>query len=183
MPKRTFKEFSITTTSTPQPLVGTLTTSALIANSAPQAIPIADSSLVIFRKNDYVWIDQGSSAERIQVTSVSAGFITGIVTKNHLTGVTVALSIPFTGIYCQTIQGNAADLVIFYPDQQFSAAQVAPNLAGLIKAFVILYQVTSPTQPVDVGNANNFGANPDDLAYYWIAGTSGDSYLPSIDQT
>ena len=182
MPKRTWKSFSITAGGTPQPLVGTLTTAALIANTAPQNIPVSDSSM--FRTSDHLYLDVGAKAERIRVLSVpDATHVNGVVTLVHATSAPVALFIPFCALYVQTLPGNTAALVFFYPDQQFSAARVAPNKTGLIKAFYQAEPVTAPTPPVELSSANNYGANPDNLAFYWIDGNTGDGYLPSIDQT
>lgn len=181
--KRTWKSFTVASGGTPQPIVGTLTATALLAATAPQSIQVVDSSM--FRRGDFFWLDVGSNAERIMVTAIADGtHVSGIVTKAHATGVTVALDPSFTALYVQTISGNnAAGLVIFYPDQQFSSQRVAPNKTGLVKAIAVLMAVTAPTQPIDFSTANNFGANPDSLGYYWIDGTTGDGYLVSVDIT
>jgi len=182
MAKRTFKSFTITAGGTPQPLVGTLTTSALVPTAAPQSIPVSDTSM--FRKNDNMWLDQGASAEKIQVLKViDTTHIQGIVTLVHATSAMVALSINFTNLLVQPLVGNGNLVTIFYSDRQYTSAQVVSNTTGLINAIKQLEPVTSPAQPNEFNVQNQFGSNPDDLAFYQIDGTTGQSYLPSIDIT
>lgn len=182
MPKRTFKQFSITSGGTPQPLVGTLTTSALIPNVLAQSIPVTDSSM--FNISDIAYLDVGAKAEQVRVLSVpDSTHIKGIVTLAHATSATVALGIPFSALYVETIPGNSAAIVIFYPDKQFSVAQVAPNKTGLIKAVSQLQPVSAGVPATYLSSANIFGSNPDNLAFYWVDGQTGDLYLPSVDIT
>lgn len=180
--KRTFKLYSVTNPGTPQPVVGTTSTNAVFANTAPQSVLVADS--FAFRSGDYAFFGVGATAERVQVLRVpDATHIQVILNKNHGAGIYVTLSLAMTAVYIQRENGGAGSLYIFYPDQQFSASQVPPVIAGRIKCICELKSVAVGVQPTEFSSANNFGANPDDLAYFWVDGDAADFYLPSVDIT
>lgn len=180
MAQRTFKYFTIAAGGTPQALIGTLTTAAILALPAgavpdtPVTVSVADSSM--FSKGDWVIVDSsGANPERAFVFGVPDG--THIqVTKlqlAHGSGCTVSLSILVNNIYVQTKDGNAGAIYIGASSSMVKATGV----------FVItkLQPVASGAQPTEFSSAmSGMGLNPIDIGQIWVDGTTADSYLPSL---
>lgn len=185
MSQRAFKYFTIAAGGTPQPLVGTTLTAAVVAqvtvpstspSDALSTLPVADSSM--FLNGDWVILDSTGAAgeERVQVFTVPDG--THIQVKgmksNHANGAFVRLAQLMNSVYVQAKDGNVGALFI----------GTSSALVKATGAFVIakLVQVAAGVQPVEFSSTRSGLANCDDLGQLWIDGTTADSYLPSIGQ-
>lgn len=186
---RTWKDFSITSGGTPQPLVGTTISANIIASPAFQSVQVADTSMFDGLSGSEAFIDTFSNAEKILLKVVDGTHISAIFTKNHTSGAAISLSMYFTGLYVQTKAGNTGSIFIFNNTSQFvpqpsaGVQSLTMNKTNHVLCRAELQPVTVPTQPVEISSANNYGANPDNIAYWWVDGTTGDVYLPSIDIT
>lgn len=179
MAQRAFKYFTITAGGTPQPLIGTLTTAAILAlpagasPSTPVSVPVSDSSM--FLKGDWVIVDNSGTPERAFVFGVPDGThvqLTGLQLA-HASGSTVSLSILVNNIYVQTKDGNAGAIFIGTSGSMVKASGVS--------VITKLQQVAVGVQPTEFSSAmSGMGLNPIDVGQIWIDGTTADSYLPSL---
>jgi hypothetical protein len=183
MSVRAFKYFSIGTTGTAQPLIGT-TLSAAVAvptnvpdlNVALTTLPVVDNSM--FHAGDWVMLDSTGAAAEERVLVFSVFGTTSISVKGmlnaHASGAFVRLAVLANDIYVQPADGNAAALYV-------------GNSSSLttLGAFAIkkLIQTTGGTQPQEFYiSRRSSGINPEDIGQYWIAGTAADKYLASFWQ-
>lgn len=180
---------SVAATGTPQPLIGTTLTAAVVPSQYPVALAVADSTP--FAVGDYIWIGTGSGAERQPVTAVGASTVTvpGLGLP-HASGAFVVLDAYTTAIYVESVAGNTAALDLFYWDAAFNALashgrkSLSPAASGAYPLLVSQLQpVASGVQATYLSSANNYGANPDNISFWWIAGTANDLYVPSFDTT
>jgi hypothetical protein len=182
---RTFKKYTIAAGGTPQPLVGTTTTSAIGPVPYPQGqvgslailvIPVTDGSM--FYSGCYAVIGKPSTGEeRLYVPVVSGNNVTvqipfnGGITGTYASGAYIRVGQMINSTYVQTIVGNAGTIYIGTRD----------NLSKSTLAYVIA-QLTavSSGQPVEYRDGRSGLANADDLSQLWVDGTTGDGYLPSV---
>src|SRR5277367_3283863 len=121
MSQRAFKYFSIAAGGTPQPLVGTTLTAAVVPPSnvkdpatALTLLPVVDSSM--FLNGDWMMLDSTGAPgeERVQVFSVPNG--TSIQVKGmlqpHASGAFVRLAVLTNSLYIQTLDGNTGAIYI-----------------------------------------------------------------------
>ena len=181
---------TIAASTTPQPLIGTTTTAAIAAAFTPQqlqTVAVTDSS--IFDPGDTAWVDVNAKAEFITIQAVGNNTITAVFLKNHNSGVYVTLALKFTNFFVQAKEGNSGALSLFYAPNQFKAlttygrSSLAPTASTMTCGLMVLETTGSGTQPIFGQAANNYGGNPDNSCFLWIAGTADDEYLPWIDVT
>jgi hypothetical protein len=179
MAKRTFQQYSIAAGGTPQPLIGT-TLSAAVApggtdpngDPAPQTIAVASSAM--FRNGDWAVIGTvaGGDAERVWIQSVpDSTHIKTRISKSHANGVYVRLAMACQSVYIQTKQGNAGAIYVG------TEGMVKATPSGVI---TILYPFAAPTQPIDWSDPVEIGADGTTTADFWVDGTTGDGYMPSL---
>jgi hypothetical protein len=181
--KRTFKKFVVVSGGTPQPLIGTTLTAATgLGGTDPngdqsiQIVAVADSSM--FQAGD--WIVVGSKAnsdeERVLITTDvdDSTHIEVKLTKTHVNGSYVRLSMMCQSIYVQTTQGNTGAI---YLGTQGLVKATQANVAA------VLYPFASPTQPIDYSDPYRVAPDGGDCGEYWIDGTTNDGYLPSLTIT
>ncbi len=186
----TFINFTIAAGGTPQPLVGTTTSGAILSGTGPQSVAVASSKM--FQTNDYAYIDTLGSAEKvgIKVTSDTAITMTpsdpsGHFRFAHSSGAALALFLPISSFTVFYPNGGAAPITVLYNPMQFSPASgfgrgaQAISKTGPVGAIWILNQTVSPGAPSFMNSANIFGSNPDNLCYVWCDGTTGDGYTVS----
>lgn len=178
--KRAFKKYTIVAGGTPQPLIGTTLGAATGPSGTDQNgdpsnvnVLVADSSM--FRGGDWAVIGTtaGGDEERVFVQKVpDATHITvkGMA-KAHLNGAFVRLGIQAQSVYVQTIQGNAAAIYIG------TQALVKATLANVL---AVLYFFAAPTQPVDWTDPTRSTPDGTETSDFWVDGTTGDGYLPSL---
>jgi len=186
-----FKYFTIQSGGTPQPVIGSYLTAAVtqpVINAAnppggdyqnPITLTVADSSMF----TGFNWlnvIDPSTYAtERAEILSVpSSTTVTVQGLKNthpggsYGTGSWVALGGLAQSLYVQGLDGNAGSLFI----------GTSPQMVKSTGVYVIakLVAVTSGLQPYDFSTSRQGLADTEVLSQYWMDGTTGDSYLPSI---
>ena len=186
--QRAFKKFTIQSGGTPQPAIGTWITASVNPGSVGgtdfqgetlTTITVSDTSM--FQEDDYVYIIDANLAnpERCRVTDVFSSTSMEVFNMKNSrtggvfgTGAFVALSINVNSVYIQTTIGNTGAIYV--------------GLQGIVKAtfknvIAILQQVTAPTQPIDFSDSRTFaGPNISQSSDFWVDGTSGDGYLPSL---
>jgi hypothetical protein len=171
---RQFKTYSIATSSTPQPLVGTTLTAALSAQSNPDATytaTVADSSM-FFQGSFFVVGKPSTGQERVLVQAIPSGTtvtLKGVLKNSYVSTTFVTLGTAINSTYVQTKDGNAAVIYIGIGDAMSTTAYVAK-----------LQAVGSGSQPTEFHDGRSSAVNADDSAGWWIEGTSGDSYVPSF---
>ena len=181
MAKRTFKKFQITAGGTPQPLVGTTTSAATgpggtdpNGDLAIVSIPVTDSSM--FKNGDWVVIGSvaNSDEECVIVQSVPDGTHIKVkgMTKTHVTASYVRLSVLCMSVYVQTTAGNAA--VVYVGTQGLVKATYANVIAELIPV------AATGVQPIEFSDPFRVSQDGGDVGEYWVDGTTGDGYLPSL---
>lgn len=174
MAARAFKQFTIAAGGTPQPLVGTSLTAAVTPTSQDVQIAVADSSM--FMVGDYAVLDTDASGaharDRVLVTVIndSTHITVRTLTYAHANACPVAVGRTCANVYIQTTQANAGPIYV---------GTALLNKTGQINVISLLYQMPSG-QPIDWNQALPITANALELADYWVDGTTGDGYLPSI---
>ena len=190
MSVKAFKYFTIQAGGTPQPLVGTHLTAAVTTSQAAAAtqtggnlnsvtLTVADSSMFVGAQ--YANIIDPSTYATESTLVLSAPTSTTVVVQGlqnahpggaYGTGSWVAVGDHAQNIYVQGLDGNTGALFI----------GTSPRMVTGTGAFVIvkLQTVTSGTQPVDFGTSRQGLADTEATSMYWIDGTTGDSYLPSL---
>lgn len=186
-----FKNFTIQAGGTPQPVIGTWLTAAVTQaqatagfnNNSRQALPItltvSDSSMFL----GWNWlnvIDPGTFAtEKAMIVAVpDSTHVTVQGLRNahpggaYGTGSWVALAAFGQNVFIQAIDGNAAALFLGVTPQMVKATGV-----GVIFK---LFQTASGTNPYTFSTSRQGLADTECLSQYWIDGTTGDGYLPSI---
>lgn len=179
--KRPTKSFTIASGGTPQPLVGTtLTAAAGPAGTDPngdpsnQIVAVADSSM--FRAGD--WIVIGTSAagdeERVLISTDidDSTHIEIKLAKNHLNGAFVRLSVLCQSVYVQTKAGNAG--IIYIGTQGLVKATGVNVIAQLIAV------AATGVQPIEFSDPIRVSPDASDIGEYWVDGTTGDGYLPTL---
>lgn len=175
---RTTKYFSIATTGTAQPLIGTTLGAAAGPNSNPDVpfiLQVADSSM--FNGNgDWCIVGAPSAGqERLMVTGVVDGThiqVKGVLKNSYASGAFVRLSVQVNSTYVQTQDGNAAAIFIGTADSM-STSTFALCVAKL-------QNVPSGVQPTEWSDGRSGLANADDCGELWVSGTSGDKYAPTL---
>lgn len=191
MSQSAFKYFTIQTGGIPQPLIGTWLTAALttpVVNASYNA-NTQTSSPVILTVNDssmfagFNWlnvIDPTTFAtERAMILAVPSSTTVQVQGLRNAhpggaygTGAWVALGTFAESVYVQGLDGNTGSLFIGTGPQMVTATGVQV-LKKLVK-------VTAATQPNEVLFSQSGLADSETLSQFWIDGTTGDSYLPSI---
>jgi hypothetical protein len=175
---RAFKYFSIAAAGTPQPLIGTTTTAAVPATTDDRntfVIPVADGSM--FRGGDWAIIGQPSTGEdRLWVQSVSGNNVT-VLAKNslknsYLSGAYLRLSAQINSTYVQTKDGNTGYLYIGTEDTMVKAT--------FVFCVVKLAATAANGQPSEFHDGRSGLANADDCGQFWVDGTTGDEYAPTL---
>ena len=191
MSVKAFKYYTIQAGGTPQPLIGTYLTVAVtpaVVNYANQAggnlnvvtLTVADSSMFLGAQYANITDPGTFASERVLVLnpppSSTTLMVQGIQNAHpggaYGTGAWVAVGDHAQNIYVQSLDGNTGALYVGTKPQMVKATGV----------FVIakLVQVASGTQPLDFGTSRQGLADTEPTSQYWIDGTTGDSYLPSI---
>jgi len=182
MATRAYKYFSITTTNVAQPMVGTTISAAVGTSDRPQNIAVADST--IFDQGTWLIIDTGSSEERMMITKIpDSTHVTvqipgGILAptgcqKAHASGVAIRPSRMASHLFIQALDGNAQAL--------FVGDDVSAKIDGTrcIAKIPAVFAGGVPGTYVE-NFSSSAGPNTLDMAQFWIVGTIGDQYLPSI---
>src|SRR5271170_949219 len=183
---RAFKQFTVGTGGTPQPLMRTTTSTAygpiayptgIVGAGALLAISVADNSM--FKSGDWGVIGKPSSGqERLQVLSISSTTIVNVlipfpggITGKYNSGSFFRLSNLCSYVYIQTTSGNTGGIYVVTQD----------NMVKATFAFVVelLENVTVGTQPIDYKDPLYGAINGQDTGTYWVDGTTADGYLPS----
>lgn len=171
---RAFKQFSIVAAGTPQPLVSTATTAAIVASASPVNIPVGDSSL--FSVNDRISIDANNlhpglqEMKRIMTIPDATHITVPDLSFSHVSGVYVYPAYLINSLYVQTALGNTG---LIYLGAQ------GMNKTGLVKVIATLFNATTG-QPIDFSDARTFGPNPSNANEVWVDGTTGDKYQPTF---
>jgi hypothetical protein len=169
--KRTFLKTTITAGGTPQPVFGTKSTGAIVASATAQSVPVTSSAH--FAVGDQAIIDSGANYEVVQVTALAdSTHVTAIFTKAHAANVFISLYLPCNTVYIQATDGNTGTLFIGN-----SSALVKATFVGVICQLI---KVASGVQPAEFSDSMTVGSDPFNTSEYWIDGTTGDGYLPSI---
>jgi hypothetical protein len=182
MSVRAFKYFSILVTNTPQPLIGTTLNAAFTVKARKQSdpplqltVPVVDSSP--FLPGDDVCLLSPTGTLPLTCNVAAVPDSTHLTIQGQLTsyptGSYVSLGLQCNSPYVQAKDGNAGTLWIG------SSWQMNPT-TGLY-CIAKLIAVGSGTQPFDFSSVRPGFADPEPLNNYWIAGTSGDQYLPSAN--
>jgi hypothetical protein len=181
---RTFKKFTINTTSTPQPLVGSyLTAGASPSAPDPQGetistLTVADTSM--FLQGDYALLLSATYTNkefvRVQkIVSSTSMIIRGSVLVRtggaFGTGDFISLAIPVNGVFVQATPGNNALLYV---------GTLGMTVTGEVNVIASLQNFAAGTQPINYSDSRYYTADPMGASDLWIAGTSGDGYLPSF---
>lgn len=181
---RATKKFTITAGGTPQPLVGTKTTAAvgpsqrmtgLVGAQDIFAIPVTDASFFIGK--DWIIIGVPGAEERLQIMTIAGNTLSvklpqGGLKNAYANGSYVRLSVLINSTYVQPSDGNAGFLFI-------GTSNVMVTATGVL-VVVKLAQVAAGSQPVDFHDGRSGLQNADDIGMWWIDGTTGDGYLPSM---
>jgi hypothetical protein len=193
MANRAFKYLTIQAGGTPQPVVGSYLTAPLTQGQvdasmaysdnvqSPVTLTVDDSS--VFQKGDYVNVVDPTTfaTERGQVYSVPDAThikVYGLKSPHpggaYGTGAWVANGSFAQSVYIQAKDGNTGALYI----------GTQPQMVKASGAFVIsvLQLVAAGSQPYEFSTSRQGLANAETLSQYWIDGTTGDSYLPSIGE-
>lgn len=179
--KRTFLKYTITTTNTAQPLIGTTTTAATgpggtDPNGDPAVVEVPVTSSAMFLNGDWVIIGSAANSdeERVRVQSVpdSTHIVLKGMAKTHLTSSFVRLAVFCAQVYVQTTAGNTGN--IYIGTQGLTVSTYANVIAELVPV------AATAVQPVDFSDPYYVGQDPGDVGEYWITGTGGDGYLPTV---
>lgn len=184
-----FKYFTIQAGGTPQPLIGTHLTAALTQQQVTAANPREHNNPITLTVSDssmfagFNWlnvIDPGTFAtEKAMILSVPTATtvqVQGLKNAHpggaYGTGSWVALAGFAQNIYVQGLDGNAGALYF----------GVSPQMVKATGVFVLAktQAVTTGTQPYEFSTSRQGLSDTETLSQYWIDGTTGDSYLPSI---
>jgi hypothetical protein len=188
-----FKYFTIQLGGTPQPLIGSYLTVAVTqaqANAAnnlnaqqsyPLVLTVADSSMFV----GFNWIDVTDpvtyATERVMITGVLDAThvqVQGIKNAHpggaYGTGAWVALGALAQDVFVQGLDGSTAALYIGVTPKMVKATGV-----GVIFK---LFNTAGGTNPFYFSTSRQGLANTECASQYWIDGTTGDTYLPSIGQ-
>lgn len=178
--RRTFKKFTITAGGTPQPLIGTTTTAATgPGGTDPNGdfsvvkVPITDSSMFLGADRVVIGSVANGDEERVWIQSVPDGthVVLQGMTKTHVTGSYIRLSITCEAMYVQTTAGNAG--TIYLGTQGIVKATYTKVIAELIAVAATGVQPIEYTDPYYMEDAGNAGE-------WWVDGTTGDGFLPSL---
>lgn len=188
-----FKYFAIQSGGTPQPVIGTWLTAALtqpvvnagynFTSQIYSAVTLTVNDTSMFAGFNYLnVIDPGTYATEkaliLSVTDATHVLVQGLQNAHpggvYGTGAWVALSCFGQNLYVQAKDGNAGALFI----------GTAPTLVKATGVSVIakLQLVASGQQPYEFSTSRQGLADTETLSQYWIDGTTGDSYLPSVGQ-
>lgn len=191
MSQSAFKYFTIQTGGVPQPLIGTWLTVAVTAaqigaafNSntrthSAMTLTVSDSSMFV----GYNWLNvidpttfETERAMILAVPSSTTVQVQGLKSAHpggvYGTGSWVALGAFAESVYVQGLDGNTGSLFIGTGPQMVTATGVLV-LKKLVK-------VATATQPNEVLFSQSGLADSETLSQFWIDGTTGDSYLPSL---
>lgn len=186
MSVRAFKYFTIATTGTAQPLIGTTLTAAvnppgpsasqLAISDQLTTLPVADSSM--FLKGDWVELDSTGSAVEERCLVFAVPDATHIQVKGmqfaHASGAFVRLAVLVNDIYVQPADGNTVAM--------FVGTSSALTTAGAFAIKKLIF-TASGTQPQEFYISRRAaGANPENIGQYWIVGTNPNTYLASFWQ-
>lgn len=185
MPKRTLPQQVIGTSNTAQPFFSTIFNGAVAsqtinANRSYVSVPVPSSSG--FRPGDYVALSPGTTNfEYGKVIAIPDGTHLGIlpyqqgVVKGtlgaHASGEFIALSTQVAAVYAQRVAGDTNTLYFGGP--------------GLNPGASPPYNVIAEVDGVASGQPGEFadsttGGNKNALGTYWVYGTSGTVWNPSI---
>lgn len=192
MAVQAFKYFTIQAGGTPQPLIGTVLSTAVTAAQAAAlslqggliqnsiSLHVADSSMFIGAQYLSL-IDPSTYAteSKLRVMAVPDSthvVVTGLKNAHpggaYGTGSWVALGNNAQQVYVQALDGNTGSLYLGTSAQMVTSTGV----------FVIakLMKVGSGVQPYDFSTSRQGLADAESVSQYWIDGTTSDSYLPSL---
>lgn len=191
MGARAFKYFTIQAGGTPQPLVGTWLTATvtqpqvsasrlqggLIQNSL--TLTVNDSSMCVGAEYVNVIDPSSYATERVRLITVPTSTTITVqgLQKSHVggaygTGAWVALGDMAESVVVQALDGNSGSLFVGDAPQMVTATGVH-----------VLKKITAAaagTQPNEVEFSSHGPAFTQTLSQFWIDGTTGDSYLPSL---
>jgi hypothetical protein len=190
MSVKAFKYYTIQAGGTPQPLIGSHLTVAVTpgmvaagktvgGNFNQVLLTVADSSMFVGGQWMNI-IDPGTYVtERVEVINCPSATTVNVqgVRFAHPggaygTGSWVAVGDHAQNVYVQALDGNAGALYV----------GTSPLMVKATGVFVIvkLQLVAAGTQPYDFGTSRQGLADTEPTSQYWIDGTTGDSYLPSL---
>jgi len=174
--QRSYNLRTIAVTGTAQPVVGTTLSAAAPVSSVEQSLAVVDSS--IFDQGQWALLDISPNEERVMVLSIPDSthiLVQGILQGAgcqiaHAINAIVRPSRLINALYVQPTDGNTAPMWI----------GTGPGLttAG-VAAVKKLLNVAANSQPPDFLSTTmpGAGANPYDLAEFWIVGTNPNTYL------
>ena len=167
---RPFKPYSVGTT--PQPLIGTTFTNAIIASPNAQQVAVQDSSM--FLSNDQIICvpaaGGGPTELALQITVVNSTTISAVFTKNHNAGEYAVLDYPCQSIQVQAVNAHPLTNSLFIGGDNPVVTTAAVN------AIFDLYLTNYYSGPPGFTNGDNTSS-------YWVVAASGTQYyLPSAVQ-
>ena len=182
--KRAFASgfFTIASTNTPQPLVGTTITTAVAPSNNPVNVAVASSAM--FNVGDCVLLYDGSGSSVVQeavyviaipdsthVRVNATGQQNSGVANSYSTSGFVILNINVNNVYVEAKIGNAA-LLTLGANRLLNATTGAYAIAQLVNS------LGGP--PTNFNAAETVGQNPGAIGQFWIVGTAADSYLVTL---
>jgi hypothetical protein len=179
--QRTFRYIAIVSTGVAQPLIYTPLTAAVTGplekySGGSQLVSIPVTSSAIFVAKDYVTLMSltGTNKERLMIESIpdSTHILVRGMTIARLATDLAVLSSTNVITTVQALDGNAAALGIANgPSGSLTTG------AGLVFKMV---QTASGTQPQYFSSALLGLGNAEFMDDFWMVGTAGDKYLPSV---
>jgi hypothetical protein len=161
-----------TLTGLAQPILGDVTTAAVVA--APDGVPalITVASTTIYQVGDRIVLEPNTvNSDAYRVSQIQSSTILQCVPeavpKAHLTGVIIAFSLAFSELTIQAVYGTAVSIWI-------GSDNTVTN-AGLGN---VVYQLT-PNLPFKRYPAG--GNNPNMTTEFWFAATSGTQAIVAIE--
>lgn len=192
MAVQAFKYFTILAGGTPQPVIGSHLTAAVtqqqVTDSSAQGglvnnpitVTVADSSMFIGAQYasivDPTTYATDAKLRVLNVPSSTTVLLQGITLPHpggaYGTGAWIALGSFAQELYVQGLDGNSGALYIGTSPQMVKATGVS--------VIAKVQFVAAGVQPYDFSTSRQGLADTEALSQYWIDGTTGDSYLPSI---
>jgi hypothetical protein len=180
MAKRVFKKYTIVAGGTPQPLIGTTISAATgpggtDPNGDLSVVNVAVTDSSMFQGGDWAIIGSVANGdeERVWVKKVPDGTHVTVqkMALAHVNGSYIRLSIFCEAIYVQTTAGNAA--IFYLGTQGLVKATYANVIAELIPVAASAVQPIEYTDPYYIADSG-------DVGQYFVDGTTGDGWLPSL---
>lgn len=179
---RAFRYFTIGTTNTPQPLIGTHLTAATVNVVGKQSDPPINISLTVADSTPFLPGDDaallntdGTGLLTVNVVSITDSthvVVQGLFLRAYPSGAYLSLATNVNSPYVQCKPGNTGAIGI--------GSKYDVSLSTGVHLIALLQPTDATTQPIDLSTVRPGFMNPESLVNYWAVGTAGDAYLPSF---